>query len=147
MRVELPSGRIVQAHGLISEPISVEADERPDWALYLHRQWLERSIDWPYRFVDWPDYGLPSDEVDAFTAFVEACQRVREGELVDVACDGGTGRTGTALACIVVLDGIPSASDAIRWVRSPSHYHPWAVEVPEQELLVARFAEWAAAAK
>jgi protein-tyrosine phosphatase len=95
--------------------------------------------------VDWSDFDVPVDEADAFAAFAEAWQRVQGGELVDIACDGGTGRTGSALACIVVLAGTQSATEAISWVRSPSHYHPWAVEEPEQELLVARFAEWAPA--
>jgi len=138
MRVELPGGKVVQAHGL-SGFISVDRDEPPDWALYLDEQWQERSIDWPCRFVDWPDFGLPVDEGDAFAAFAEAWQRAQRGELVDIACDGGTGRTGTALACIAVLAGIPPA-DVVGWVCSL--YHPWAVEVAElQEPLIARFAQ------
>ena len=31
-------------------------------------------------------------------------------ERVEVACAGGHGRTGTALACLAVLDGIPAAA-------------------------------------
>ena len=50
------------------------------------------------------------------------------------------GRTGTELACIAVLARIPLA-DVVGWVRS--HYHPWAVDVPEQEAMISRFARWA----
>jgi hypothetical protein len=141
MRVELPGGKIVQARGL-SGLISTDDDEPPEWALYLDEQWLERTVDWPYRYVEWPDFDLPMDEADAFAAFAEAWQRAERGELIEIACDGGTGRTGTALACIAHLAGVGLA-DVVAWVRS--HYHRWAVEVPEQEALIARFARWAAA--
>jgi protein-tyrosine phosphatase len=49
---------------------------------------------------------------------------------------GGQGRTGTALACIAILDGIP-AEDAVRYVRE--NYSPKAVEMPSQKKFVARF--------
>ncbi len=53
----------------------------------------------------------------------------RARERVEVACRGGVGRTGTALAALAVLDGLP-APDAVRWVRG--RYHPRAVETPWQ---------------
>jgi protein-tyrosine phosphatase len=49
---------------------------------------------------------------------------------------GGLGRTGTALACIAVLDGVP-AGEAVGYVRR--HYSPRAVETPQQRRFVARF--------
>jgi protein-tyrosine phosphatase len=55
---------------------------------------------------------------------------------VEVACSGGTGRTGTALACLAVLDGVPAA-DAVTFVRA--NYRPRAVETPSQRRFVARF--------
>ena len=48
---------------------------------------------------------------------------------MEVACRGGVGRTGTALAALAVLDGLP-ADEAVRWVRE--RYHPRAVETPWQ---------------
>ncbi len=140
MRVELPDGRIVQAHGL-GGFISVEDDETPGWALYLDHQWRERRSDWPSRFVDWPDHGLPADEEDAFQAVVGTWNRIQRGELVDVACDGGTGRTGTVLACLAVLCGL-SPVEAVEWVRS--HYNEYAIEAEGHERLVDRFAGWSA---
>jgi protein-tyrosine phosphatase len=55
---------------------------------------------------------------------------------VEVACGGGVGRTGTALACIAQLGGVP-AEDAIAWVRES--YVARAVEAPWQRRYVRRF--------
>jgi protein-tyrosine phosphatase len=55
---------------------------------------------------------------------------------VEIACSGGHGRTGTALACLVVLDGLPTA-DAVGYVRQ--HYSRHAVETPWQRRFVSRF--------
>jgi hypothetical protein len=138
MRIVLPGGGIVQAYGL-SGFISVEGHGKPDWGLYLDQGWEARELSWPHRYVRWPDFGLPADESDAFEAFDEAWRRAQAGELIDIACDGGTGRTGTALACVAVRAGIP-ISDVVSWVRST--YHRYAVEVDEQEELIARFQDW-----
>jgi len=55
---------------------------------------------------------------------------------VELACGGGRGRTGTALACLAVLDGMPAA-EAVAYVRE--HYDLRAVETPRQRRYVARF--------
>jgi protein-tyrosine phosphatase len=56
---------------------------------------------------------------------------------VEVACAGGRGRTGTALACLAILDGVPG-DQAVAFVRQ--HYDPRAVEARKQARYVARFA-------
>jgi protein-tyrosine phosphatase len=56
---------------------------------------------------------------------------------VEVACGGGTGRTGTVLACMAVLAGHP-ADDAVAWTRR--HYRRHAVETPGQRRWVRWFA-------
>jgi len=48
---------------------------------------------------------------------------------VEIACRGGRGRTGTALAALAILDGMP-AREAVDWVRGT--YHHRAVETPWQ---------------
>lgn len=78
---------------------------------------------------------MPADPDDAAAAFVEAWQRAAT-ERVEVACEGGRGRTGTALACIAILDGVP-ADRAVEFVRT--HYDPHAVETRRQRKFVARF--------
>lgn len=55
---------------------------------------------------------------------------------MEVACGGGRGRTGTALACVAVVDGVP-ATDAVQYVRE--HYSLHAVETPWQRRYVRRF--------
>lgn len=69
------------------------------------------------------------------SALQEAWQRA-ETERVEVACLGGHGRTGTALACLAVLDGI-GPDEAVGYVRR--HYRAAAVETPEQVEFVRRF--------
>jgi protein-tyrosine phosphatase len=85
--------------------------------------------------VRWPDWRLPRNPADARDALVEAWERAAT-ERIEVACGGGLGRTGTALACLAVLDGVPAA-DAVAYVRS--HYHPRAVETPWQRRYVRGF--------
>lgn len=92
-------------------------------------------LDWPARWVRWPDFRLPADPADARDAFGELLRRAGE-ERVEVACAGGHGRTGTALACIAILDGVPPA-EAVAYVRAG--YRGRAVETPGQRKFVAAF--------
>ena len=50
---------------------------------------------------------------------------------------GGRGRTGTALACLAILDGVPPYAQAVAFVRE--HYDPKAVETLWQRRFVERF--------
>ena len=90
---------------------------------------------WPHRRVGWPDFWIPVDTADALAALHEARARAAAGDRVEVACGGGIGRTGTALAALAVLDGLPPA-DAVTWVRRA--YHPRAVETPWQRWWLRR---------
>ena len=74
----------------------------------------------------------PTD--DAVVALREAYERAAH-ERVEIACSGGVGRTGTALAAVAVLAGVAPA-EAVAWVRQ--HYHPRAVETSWQRRWVAR---------
>ena len=127
----LPSGRIVRARAL-REP--TPAGPPPDFGLYL----LGHEPDptpWPYRWLRWPDFRLPSDRAAARHALIELWERAAD-ERVEVACGGGRGPTGTALACVAVLDGVAPA-DAVAYVRQ--HYDHRAVETPWQRRYVLRF--------
>jgi len=90
---------------------------------------------WPSRWVRWPDWWLPADPDDARDALVELWLRAPT-QRVEVACSGGQGRTGTALACLAVLDGV-HGGDAISYVRAG--YHPRAVQTPWQRRYVTSF--------
>ncbi|MEB3370394.1 protein-tyrosine phosphatase family protein [Saccharopolyspora mangrovi] len=129
--VTLPSGKRVRGRGL-RHP--VPDGPRPEFALHLVGR-RPAAVEWDARWVRWPDFWLPSDRVDAADAFREAWLRAAD-ERVELACAGGRGRTGTALACLAVLDGVPPG-DAVAYVRA--HYHPSAVETPWQRRYVRVF--------
>jgi len=128
----LPSGRLVRGRGLRgADPDGPD----PEFALYVVAS-EPFGVPWKFRWIAWPDYGLPADPAALRCALVEASERA-DRERVEVGCMGGRGRTGTALACIAVLDGVP-ANQAVDYVRR--HYLPDAVETDEQRQFVAAFA-------
>lgn len=129
--LRLPSGRLVRGRGLRRGAIEGVV---PEFGLYLQGR-SPAPMDWPSRWVRWPDWWLPFDRADTRDALVELWRRA-EAARVEVACSGGHGRTGTALACLTVLDGVPNA-DAVRYVRH--HYNPRAVETPWQRRYVMQF--------
>lgn len=107
---------------------------RPEFGLYPFGE-EQPPVDWGARWVRWPDFRLPRDPADAADAFGEVWRRAA-GERVEVACGGGRGRTGTALACIAVIDGV-LPDEAVAYARE--HHDPGAVETPWQRRLVRRF--------
>jgi rhodanese/phosphatase family protein len=127
----LPSGRLVRGRGLRAGPPD---GPDPDFGVYLLGA-PPPAPSWEWRWVRWPDFRLPANTVQARGALAEAWRR-SEQQRVEIACGGGRGRTGTALACLAVLDGVP-ADDAVRFIRE--NYHPRAVETPWQRRFVARF--------
>jgi hypothetical protein len=127
----LPSGRLVRGRGLRRAPLEGAA---PGLGIYLLGT-PPPPVTWESRWLRWPDFGLPADRALAARTFAEAWRR-SACDRVEVACTGGRGRTGTALACLAVLDGVPNA-DAVAFVRA--HYDPRAVETPWQRRFVARF--------
>jgi protein-tyrosine phosphatase len=127
----LPSGRLVRGRGL-RRPVPPAA--LPTFGVYLLAR-APAGISWPHRWVECPDFRTPRDRVAARAAFAEALERA-SSDRVEIACGGGRGRTGTALACLAVLDGVP-AGDAVRFVRDG--YDRRAVETPWQRRYVERF--------
>jgi protein-tyrosine phosphatase len=66
------------------------------------------------------DMDVPTDR-RAYRALLDDLQgRIRAGQRVVVACRGGLGRTGTAVACLLVDAGL-SARDAITLTRATRH--------------------------
>ncbi|MFE1764762.1 protein-tyrosine phosphatase family protein [Streptomyces angustmyceticus] len=130
--MSFPSGTLVRGRGLRNP---LPPGPTPTFALYLLGK-QPPTTEWEARWLPWPDFRLPKDRRQARLAFEEALTRAA-GERVEVACEGGRGRTGTALACMAVLDGVP-ADEAVAFVRR--HYHPRAVETPWQRRYVRNFA-------
>ncbi|MEV8025959.1 protein-tyrosine phosphatase family protein [Microbacterium sp. NPDC080220] len=126
--VTLPSGRLVRGRGLRDGPVA--DGDRPDFGLYLTSRLHQES--WPSRWIAWPDFRLPRAPLDAMAALWETYDRSLT-ERVEVACGGGTGRTGTALAVLARYDGVP-AEQAVAWVRAV--YRRNAVETPWQRRFV-----------
>lgn len=120
----LPSGRSVRGRGL-REALDTGI-RAPDFGVYLTSRVHEER--WPSRWIAWPDFRVPRSPTDAMAALREAYERSAV-ERVEIACGGGTGRTGTALAILARYDGVP-AEDAVAWVRSA--YRRRAVETPPQ---------------
>jgi len=112
-----------------------QPDPPPEWGLYLLGS-EPSPTPWPARWLTWPDFGLPRSLEDAESAFADAYARAATGARVEIACGGGRGRTGTALACIARIAGV-DADHAVAWVRE--HYDPRSVETPWQRRYVRRF--------
>jgi len=129
--LRLPSGRLVRGRAL-SRPLP--EGPGPVLGIYL----LGRpppAVPWESRWLRWPDFRLPAEEADVLPTLTEAWQCAAT-ERVEIACAGGRGRTGTALACLAILDGVPSA-EAVAFVRE--RYDRHAVETPAQRRYVARW--------
>lgn len=129
--LRLPSGRLVRGRGL-RRPLA--DGPCPTFGVYLLDQ-QPPAVPWESRWLRWPDFGLPADPAAVLPALAEAWQRTAT-ERVEIACAGGHGRTGTALACLAILDGLPSRK-AVAFVRN--HYHRHAVETFQQRRYVSRF--------
>ena len=134
--------RWVDEHGLVTLPGGARVRGRrlstvaspADFTLVL----AEGSVPpWPHRRIRWPDFWIPLDRADAVDALREAHRRAYAGERVEAACGGGVGRTGTALAALAIMDGLPP-DRAVAWVRSV--YRPRAVETPWQRRWLTRTA-------
>ncbi|GGT07822.1 protein-tyrosine phosphatase family protein [Streptomyces chromofuscus] len=130
--LRLPSGRLVRGRGL-RRPLDAAAPA-PSYGVYLLGRPPE-AFPWEFRWIPWPDFRLPKDRADARAALTEAWERAAE-EPVEIACGGGRGRTGTALACLAVLDGVPPR-EAVTYVRA--RYDRRAVETPWQHRYVRGF--------
>ncbi|MEO6122103.1 MAG: protein phosphatase [Ilumatobacteraceae bacterium] len=131
----LPSGRLVRGRGLrhLATPRSADG-LAPTFGVYLLGG-NPPTTSWESVWIEWPDFRLPRDRSGAAATLRAAWGRLA-ADRVEVACGGGLGRTGTALAYLAVIDGLP-AVDAVRYVRT--HYNGHAVETPLQRRSVERF--------
>jgi hypothetical protein len=106
--LRLPSGRLVRGRAL-SRPL-------PDGPLLAFGVYLlgrrPPAVPWEMLWIKWPDFRLPADEAGVLSALTEAWQRAVT-ERVEIACAGGHGRTGTALACLAILDGAQAQEGSV----------------------------------
>ncbi|MET7602916.1 protein-tyrosine phosphatase family protein [Streptomyces avermitilis] len=131
--LRLPSGRLVRGRGL-RHPLP--EGPPPTYAVYLLGK-QPPEVPWETHWLRWPDFRLPSSRAQAREVLTDAWRRAA-AERVEIACGGGRGRTGTALACLAVLDGVPP-QEAVTFVRA--HYDRHAVETPWQRRYVRRWGD------
>src|SRR5690606_9727762 len=129
--LRLPSGRTVRGRGLRD---GLPAGPPPRFGLYALGH-PPPEMDWESEWMRWRDFWLPADR-PGFAATVRRVWERLADERVEIACQGGKGRTGTTLACLAVVDGVP-ATEAVSYVRA--NYHSHAVETPWQRRLVRGF--------
>ena len=128
--VELSDGRRIRGRSLRKRRAE---DQEPAFGVYLLGH-DPGPFAWEHRWVRWPDFRVPPSTESAAGALREAYERAA-GERVEVACRSGIGRTGTALAVIAILGGVPPA-EAVTWVRQ--RYHSRAAETPRQRRWVVQ---------
>jgi len=130
--VRFPDGTSITASPLCAR----QEDARGrDFGLYMDPAW---APSWNAELIDWPDFGLPADTEMAAGQIMAAFTRAKNGEQVEIGCIGGLGRTGTVLACMAILAGVPD-DQAVQWVRA--NYDSRAVETLEQTKWVLWFGE------
>lgn len=129
--LRLPSGRLIRGRAL---SLPLPAGQLPTYGVYLLGT-EPPDVPWEAVWLRWPDFRLPSDRVRAREVLDGAWVRAAT-ERVEVACAGGRGRTGTALACLAVLDGV-APEEAVAFVRR--YYNARSVETPWQKHYVRRF--------
>ena len=129
--LRLPSGSLIRGRALRD---SMPDGPLPDLGVYLQGR-DPGAFDWDSRWIRWPDFWLPSDSNQLRGLLREVLRRCAT-ERVEIACTGGVGRTGTALACLVALDGMPGDA-AVDYVRR--HYSPRAMETPWQRRFAKTF--------
>ena len=98
--LRLPSGRLVRGRGSGGHCRTAPVHRSASTCLRA-----SPAVSWESRWIRWPDFRLPADESEVLPALTEAWERAAT-ERVEVACAGGHGRTGTALACLAILDGV-----------------------------------------
>ncbi|MBK1784709.1 protein-tyrosine phosphatase family protein [Prauserella cavernicola] len=137
----LPDGVWVRGRGLRE---AAPEGPRPDFGLYLGAGVLHRrhdaSLTWEHEWVHWVDGWLPSHWRPAAASIVALHERARTGQAVEMACHGGIGRTGTAMACLATLTGL-TPREAFAWTRA--NYRRRAVEAPWQRAWISWFARHA----
>lgn len=130
--IELVDGYSVYPSSLAND--RKDNEFTPDFGLYADFMW---EPGWRNEYIVWPDFEIPDFASVAIEQIHSACERVVNGERVEIGCIGGHGRTGTIAACMAVtlsymVGETPlSPSDARALVQREYCRH--AIETDEQE--------------
>jgi len=147
--VDLLDGVVVFASAWFDRPMRGRGHELdwPDLGFYLDGSWASAALMCSPGFrppfaprakaqvlvYPWPDLGVPRDPRRFARALRWVLAQASEGRRVEIGCAGGHGRTGTALACLLVLQGA-SPRSGIRRIRRT--YCSEAIESADQEAVV-----------
>lgn len=123
--VTLPNGTKVRGRSLRT---GLPDQQVPEFGVYIAGSRPELSVQWDWQWIRWPDFWLPRSRVDALNILRDAYERAST-ERVEIACFGGAGRTGTAIAAMAVFAGVAPKA-AVQWTRQTYNRH--AVETPWQ---------------
>jgi len=98
--------------------------------LYADASW--RPL-WRNEFITWPDYGIPTSELMGLTQIFEAYYKAKNGEMVEIGCIGGHGRTGTILAIMYIAsaEGKVNGKEAYKFVKKTYCEHAIESEIQE----------------
>lgn len=115
--VEIEPGVTVHASAYMDRP-STDEWEWPEIGVYLSERWIEEmpmaSFHWAgptlgpcsqVALLPCPDGSWPLYEKDTQRVLVYALEAARAGRFVEVGCHAGHGRTGLALAALMILAG------------------------------------------
>lgn len=126
--LEFPNGKKIYGSSA-----SAKAPEgfKPDFGIYLDSTWFHNAVNLGL-MLPWADMGLPKLDRESVDAALNlACQMMDRGDIVEVGCIGGHGRTGTFLALVAMKNGVETPTEAIAYVRE--HYCKEAIESAKQE--------------
>lgn len=156
-KIELAKGIIIHACAHRDHPTKNENWYYPEYGVYFASSWDDFSPnayqkntyttawDGPVKpppggkdtgeakvaVIDWPDFGAPRDTDYTLETLEFILNKAGEGKNVEVGCIGGHGRTGTALAAMLIMLGQDNADEAVKWVQTKYCEH--AVESKSQE--------------
>ena len=99
-----------------------------------HKQEQDKEI-----VIDWPNMGTPYDL--PFQFWLDLYQVITQTPKTLLFCQGGHGRTGTALGILLIASGaLKDKKKSISWVRE--NYCRRAIESSKQEDMIKEFAKW-----
>ncbi|MCA1706184.1 MAG: hypothetical protein LC808_24130 [Actinobacteria bacterium] len=148
-QVEIEPGVVVHASAYMDRP-RTDDWEWPEIGIYLSERWIEEmpmaSFHWAgptlgpssqVALLPCPDGGWPLYEKETEQVLAYALEAARAGRFVEVGCHAGHGRTGIALAALMILAG-QDTSDAM--TRVWTSYCEQAIETVGQERYLVDFA-------
>jgi hypothetical protein len=140
--VEIEPGVVVHASAYLDRPPRDDW-EWPEIGIYLSERWIEEmpmaSFYWAgptlgpnsqVALLPCPDGGWPLYEHETKRVFAYALAGARAGRFVEIGCHAGHGRTGLALAALMILAGADAETAMLKvW----AHYCDQAIETVGQE--------------